>query len=395
MTETVLAADETVLGVVDVAWGNITEGGKVIGTEHLLTGIAELAEETTAGRALYAAGATETAQLAVVRERERGHGPRAVTAAVGWLSGDGRDTGADVAQVLTGQAEPGRPLSGAAVRAFTAARELAGRDGGAEFTAGHLLRALLTDGANRATETLAGCGITPGQVLARLDARDYEPAEDGLDRALWPTRDVLLGRPVQGDVPFLWRQVFTLTRGVNLATAPVVWTAWDAREQARALGHRRGTEHILLALLATYEAGRVHPHLAGEGGLTPEERLAGGARLARQGLDHATVRRALAQAPELGKDDEHLDEYLNDARKAATTGPLLDALLRGRNRAGRLLASLGYVPDAKDKSDDDGDDESGLAAELLDALDAGWVLDIAPVGGKQIRKLWRFLRDSD
>ncbi|MER6910235.1 Clp protease N-terminal domain-containing protein [Streptomyces sp. NPDC000594] len=406
MTETVLTADGTGPGVLDVAWGNVPEGGRTIGTEQLLAAVAELVDESSAGKVLSGAGATDAALLAVVRERGRGTNDPGAPAGTGWESTDDRDGTVDAAQALNGRAEPDRLLSGAAARAFTAARELAVqeaagrepagqepavREGVTGFTADHLLRALLADGANRATETLRGCGITPERILARLDAREYGPADDGLDPALWPTRDILLGRPPQGDVPFLWRQIFTLTQGQNLATVPVVWVIWDTREQARALGRKRSTEHLVLALLATYEAGLAHPHLAGEGGIAPERRLAGGARPARQGLDHAAVLRALAEEPELGKDDDHVDEYLHAARKAGTTGPLLDALLRGRTRAGRLLASLGYVDDAGEKDDDEEDE--GAAAELLDLLDAGWVTDIVPVGGKQIRKVWRLLRD--
>ncbi|GLF97148.1 Clp protease N-terminal domain-containing protein [Streptomyces yaizuensis] len=344
-------ANGTVVGILGAAWGAVPDACDIIGTESLLAAVAGAGGP--AGKALDGSGATKAAQLAVIRERvEHDHDCGAVCES-GWRSGDDRDASVDSAEALGDEdGHPGRRLSGAAARAFTAAAESARREKRAAYTAEDLLRALLSDDGNRAVETLRTCGITPERVRARLDGGEPGPDGGGLDAALWPTRDALLGRPLPRTR--FWRRLMVgLAQEGNLATLPVLWATWDSREQARALGQTEGTEHIVLALLATYEVVLAHPHMAREGGADPERRFAGGARLAQQGIDYATVRRALADGPDLGREERDADHYL-DAAEADDdhgTGRLLEALLRDDTRGRRLLESL--------SDDDDNDIEDG------------------------------------
>ncbi|MER6916362.1 hypothetical protein ABT354_32275 [Streptomyces sp. NPDC000594] len=218
------------------------------------------------------------------------------------------------------------------------------------------------------------------------------PEGYGLAPALWPTRDTLLGRSARHDDPLWLRLVGGTARDGNPASVPGIWVTWESREQARALDRQERTEHILLALLATYEVGRLHPEVAGVGGVDPAARFDGGTRLARQGIDHATVLRALADRPDLGPDDKEAEHYLYVAEDEESTGALLDALLRGETRARRLLESLGHRGDARDKEEKEDDDD----------LDAGDVVEgtgtlvetLLQGGAHTARRVLRFLGDA-
>ncbi|MFF8959427.1 Clp protease N-terminal domain-containing protein [Streptomyces sp. NPDC014894] len=321
-------ANWSVVGVLGAARG-ATGGGDTIGTEHLLVAIADVRGD--AGRALCVAGATVAAQLAVLRGRDEGS----------WLSADDREASLPSERVLGDDGDSGR-LSGAAIRAFRFAMGRAREENAKKYTAEQLLRGLLDDAEGRAAEVLRICGSSPEEVLRALDGA---PPEDGIDPLLRPTRDALLGRRARKP-PFWKRLLLVFTKGVNLAAAPVTWVGLDCLEQSRGLGQEAGTEHVLLAVLATHEAGLRHPHMAAEGGADPEVRRAGGARLARMGVDYASVYRAVERADfDLGSDERDFDAFLDAAEGDEGTGPLVDALLRGDTRARRLLESLGFAVD--------------------------------------------------
>ena len=118
--------------------------------------------------------------------------------------------------------------------------------------------------------------------------------------------------------------------------------------------------HILLAVLATHEVALRHPHMTGEGATTPDTRYTGSERLARMGLDHATVHDALTgdRVP-LTADPRPAERYLEEAaspdksRPAGSdtspdpgTGPLVDLLLTEPTRARQLIEALRTTPDA-------------------------------------------------
>ncbi|GAA2223210.1 hypothetical protein GCM10010232_04670 [Streptomyces amakusaensis] len=321
-----------VVGVLGAAWGATGEGA-TIGTEHLLVALAGTKGETS--RALGRSGATVAAQLAVVRERERIAGS--------WVSTDDLADSVSSKELLGDDGDRGRRLSGAASRAFVRAMELAREEGTKKYSPTLLLRALLADESSRAAEVLQVLGSGPGPGPGSGSGSGI-PA-GGLDPLLWPTRDILLGRRPPRGLPFWKRLLFTFAKGANLASRPVLWVSVDTLEQSRALGREPGTEHVLLALLATHEVGLRHPHMANEGPVDPAVRHAGGARLAAMGVDYVSVRRAVERDDfELGRDERDFDTFLDGSAGDDGTGPLVEALLRGDTRARRLIESLGFAP---------------------------------------------------
>ncbi|ANW18945.1 Clp protease N-terminal domain-containing protein [Streptomyces clavuligerus] len=348
-----------VSGVLGAAWGAVPDGGDIIGTEQLLMAIA--GTKSPAGRALIASGATLAAQSAVVTARETGDTPG--TGSEVWESGDDRDASVPSTEVLGDDGDTGRRLSGAAARALVAALERARREGAAKLTAEHVLRGLLADGESRATETLRICHTSPERVARRLDGGDPGPEDDGLDQALWPTRDLLLRRERPRDAPFFEGLVLKLAKGGNMARLPAYWITLDCREQARRLAQPKGTEHVLLSVLATHEVALAYPHMAYADTDDAAERFAGGARLLARGLDYALVRQALEDRPELGEDDRDADACLDGVvERDGGTGPLVDALLRGDTRARRLLELL--LGD--DSEDERGDEARDWADDLAE-----------------------------
>ncbi|MFE9660809.1 Clp protease N-terminal domain-containing protein [Streptomyces sp. NPDC005955] len=342
-TQTQTGANWRVAGVLGAAWGSLpdgAEGADVIGTENLLAALATGRGATH--KALSLAGVTVTATMAVLRDHHDG-------AAV-WTSTDDVEHAVGSVDLLGSDGDRRRRLSGAAARAFTHAMDLARDEGADEYSQEHLLRGVLTDRGNRATEMLTTCGATVDDVIRRLDERDTAPADDGLHHHLWPTRDTLLGR-CSPDANSLWRRLLLrLAKGANLAEAPISWTRIDAARLARSSGGAVGTEHLLLAVLATYEVAQRYPHLALAGPgrpasgapTAPADRFAGGARLHALGADYLMVRRGVEQyGHELGTDDRDVDTYADALAPGDGTGPLAEALLRGENRARRLLLTLG------------------------------------------------------
>ncbi|MFE0425067.1 Clp protease N-terminal domain-containing protein, partial [Streptomyces sp. NPDC058953] len=342
MTNAQLDIGWKVIGILGAAWG--ATDTDTMGTEDLLAGISYT--KGPARDALAAEAVTMIAVAAILRDRRGGSG------ATSWTADDDTAHSVSSHEILGEDGDEGRLLTGAAVRAFAHAYELAGSEAaGADSGIGkmlpeHLLRGLLRDGGNRCAEVLALCGTTPDAVRARLDGDVPDAAAaaggDGapgtgvpaprLDPLLLGTRDLLIGRR-QYPVNRLRRW---LLRGVNWATAPVNWVHHESFEQARALGSQTpGTEHVLLAALATYEVAAAHPHLAREGVTGTNTRQLGGERLAAMGLDYATVRAALAAGPELGTDAKPAEKYLEAAREDHGTGPLVEALLLDGTRAGR------------------------------------------------------------
>ncbi|QFQ98155.1 hypothetical protein F9278_20250 [Streptomyces phaeolivaceus] len=343
--EAIKEPDWNTVGVLGAARGARADGD-AIGTEHLLAGITT--SKGPAREALEREGATRTTLLAVLRDR-RARGAE-------WSGADDTEATVGVREVL-GEDGSDR-FTGAAARALTAAMGQAGHEGAAKFGAVHLLRALLAED-NHAMELLNACGIAPEDVRTHLDAA-RATRKDGLPPLLHPTRDILLGRTHYRHLPF-WKRWLVKASGVNWASRPAWWAALETHEQARRLGHRTaGTEHLLLAILATHEVALRYPHLAAENAPTPDLRYTGGERLTHLGLDHATVHRALTAARiPLKPDPRPLKQYLDAATARPTTdppaptddpwpdqgtGPLLDSLLTDRTRARQLIEALTTNP---------------------------------------------------
>ncbi|MFH8614759.1 Clp protease N-terminal domain-containing protein [Streptomyces sp. NPDC017979] len=318
-----------------------------MGSEHLLAGITDTKGEARA--ALAAESVTKASVLAVLRDREG--------RADAWSGDDGAGDSISSADVLGEDGDRRRMLTGAAHRAFEHAMGEARRRKGADKSTGSgsragsgsgkltpedLLRGLLADGDNRCAEVLALCGTTGDAVLARLDAGaagtvDGDDLPAGLDPRLRPTRDALLGRS-RYPMPFWLRW---LTGGVNWAARPTAWIRLETESQARLLGHdRAGTEHVLLAVLATHEVARAHPHMLAEGAQEPDDRYLGGERLAALGVDYAAARRALAADDVLGGDVRPADSYVDAADDDRGTGPLVESLLQEGTRALRLVQRM-------------------------------------------------------
>ncbi|MFF3552494.1 Clp protease N-terminal domain-containing protein [Streptomyces tsukubensis] len=334
-----------VIGILGAAWG--ATDTNAIGSEHLLAAITDT--KCPARDALAAEGVTRTGVLAILRDRQ------GRPDAVPWAGDDDFAHSVSSRSVLGDDGDERRLLTGNARRAFEAALQLAEAEARGEKTGiarlrpEHLLRGLLREEETRCAELLAVCGTTAAAVLARLDGEQPSAGGDGagspgtgvpeslLDPLLHRTRDLLLGNrhyPMA-----FWKR--WLVSGVNWATQPGFWVVRETPEQARELGHRRlGTEHILLAVLATHEVAMAHPHLAQEGLSGTGARFRGGERLAAMGLDYAGVRRALASAPDLGTDPTPVEEILTAARADDGTGPLVETLLQDGTRAGRLIRQI-------------------------------------------------------
>lgn len=335
--EATKSPDWNLVGILGAARGAKGDAGGAIGTEHLLAGITTA--KGPAREALVDEGATKTVLLAVLRDRMHRGGA--------WSVGDDAEGSVASKDVLGDDGDRRTHFTGAAARALTAAMGHAQREGAAKFGAEHLLRGLLEED-NRAVELLGACGISPHAVRARLDGGSGSQ-EDGLNPLLHATRDVLLGRSHYRRMPFWMRWLLRLG-GVNWASLPAGWVRLETYEQARRLGDRVvGTEHALLAILATHEVALQYPHLLGENAPDQDIRYEGGARLARLGIDYASVHSALTAGDRvrLTADARPVEQYVDEAagpNPVSTadpgTGPLVEALLREETRARQLIDAL-------------------------------------------------------
>ncbi|QOV35036.1 hypothetical protein IM697_33890 [Streptomyces ferrugineus] len=338
--------DWAVVGILGAARGaQGADKGGAIGTEHLLAGITTA--KGAAREALADEGATKTALLAVLRDRMDRDGA--------WSGADDVEASVAAKDVLGDDGDRDSCFTGAAARALTAAMEQARREGAAKFGAAHLLRSLLEED-NRAVELLGACGVSPQAVRVRLDGGTGGSREDGLSPLLHATRDVLLGRSHYRRMPF-WQRWLLKLGGVNWASTPAWWVRMETYEQARRLGHGAvGTEHVLLAILATHEVALQYPHLAAESAPAPGTRYAGGERLAGLGIDYASVHGALTgDRVRLTADARAVEQYIDEAAGPSAvgsadsssgtvadpgTGPLVEILLREQTRAKQLIDAL-------------------------------------------------------
>ncbi|WP_308405597.1 Clp protease N-terminal domain-containing protein [Streptomyces tardus] len=321
-----------VLGGARGARGN----DELIGTQHLLAATAS--GKGPVRDALADEGVTRTAVFAVLRD--------GMEVDDAWSGADDLNRSVSGAEILGEHGDERTRFTGAAADALTAAMELARQEDASKFGPAHLLRALLAE-ENHAAELLSKCGTTPEAVLNRLDGGPGS-GDDDLDPLLRPTRDALLNRAQYRRMPF-WQRWVSRWGNINWAARPTEWIPWEAQEQAHRRGEEAlGTEHVLLAVLATHAVAERHPHLAGEGG-SAGDRYAGGARLVDRGLDHAAVHRALEDGSLiLPPDPRPAQQYLDEARAAdgtspadaPGTGPLVDALLSEDTRARRLVEHL-------------------------------------------------------
>ncbi|MFI5554027.1 Clp protease N-terminal domain-containing protein [Streptomyces sp. NPDC051738] len=346
--EAIKAPDWNTVGILGAARGVRTTVEEAVGTEHLLAGITTA--KGAARAALADVGATKTALLALVRDRKDRD--------AAWSVADDAEGSVAAQDVLGEDGDRRIRFTGAAARALTAAMEQAQREGAAKFGAVHLLRALLEED-NRAVETLGVCGVSPEAVRARLDG-GTGGQEDDLTPMLRATRDVLLGRGQYRHLPF-WKRWLVKSTGANLAARPAWWVGMETYEQARRLGTAAvGTEHVLLAILATHEVARRYPHLAGERAPSPDTRYTGGERLARLGIDYASVHSAVtSDRVRLTTDPRPAQQYLDEATAPSTTpptdptdeltpdpgtGPLVETLLSEQTRARQLIDALTGTP---------------------------------------------------
>ncbi|QIB48449.1 Clp protease N-terminal domain-containing protein [Streptomyces aureoverticillatus] len=338
------------------ARGARSGAGGPIGSEHLLAGITTA--KGAAREALAAEGATKVALLAALRDRMDRDGV--------WSADDDAEGVVSEKDVLGEEGEERTRYTGAAARALTAAMEQARREDAKKFGGEHLLRGLL-EGDNRAVEVLGACGVSPQAVLARLDGGNGSQGDDSLDPLLHPTRDVLLGHSHYRRAPF-WMRWLLKASGVNWAARPAWWVRMETYEQARRLGSDAvGTEHVLLAVLATHEVALRYPHLAEESTPGLGSRYAGGERLVSLGLDYASVHGALTAGDglRLTSDARPVEQYIDETKgpdptrtpdsgpnsrsggEAAAdpgTGPLVEALLGEETRARQLVDALTASP---------------------------------------------------
>ncbi|MBE4738375.1 Clp protease N-terminal domain-containing protein [Streptomyces caniscabiei] len=347
--EAIKEPDWNTVGILGAARGARSGSGGALGTEHLLAGITT--SKGPAREALASEGATKTALLAVLRHRQDRE--------AAWSAADDPEASVDAREVLGESDGRSDRFTGAAAKALTAAMRHAEREGAAKFGAPHLLRALL-DEDNRAVELLGACGITPRAVRARLDGSGDGTGDGttggGLTPLLHGTRDRLLGRDHYRNLPF-WKRWLIKRSGINWASRPSRWVDMEAHELAHRLGADTvGTEHVLLAVLATHEVASHHPHLAEENAPTPDLRYTGGERLTALGLDYAAVHRALAGSDRvrLLPDPHPLTHYLaaptptptDDLPPDPGTGPVVESLLNGPTRAHQLITTLTAPPAA-------------------------------------------------
>ncbi|MCM2391811.1 Clp protease N-terminal domain-containing protein [Streptomyces albipurpureus] len=335
-TQHVLESNWPAVGVFGAAQG-ARDGDGPIGTEQLLAGLS--GEGGKARTVLNDAWVTKTVILSLLRDREG--------RTDAWSSSDDRDQGVAASPVVGDHMGKNARLTGAARRAVEAAMAAARQERAKKLTPVHLLKAILQDDGNRAAETLRICGTTPEAVLALLDGAEPD-LEDGLDLFLWPTRNSLLGLRSYAGLG-LFRRWTTQFAGINWATDPIAWIKLESRYQMQAVGHGEGTEHLLLAVLATHEVAVRYAHLAAEGleGVDIlQTRYAGGQRLAEMGIGYVAARAVMDRDPDLGTADQRpLEAYLKAALTDGGTGPLVDALLRDDTRARRLVEALGAASD--------------------------------------------------
>lgn len=220
-------------------------------------------------------------------------------------------------------------------RTLRRAADRAAAAGKTEYGTDDVMFALLDESRSHAVELLASCGVD----IAALRAGAIPPVAERVPPELRETRDRLLGR-----LPFrglgLWAKLFTAIVPVRLnhAAAPVLWARHEAVAQAAHLGHRRcGTDHLLLALLATYEVAQAYPHLT----VGSEQLYDANPLFAQAGLRYADAR-AAAQTFDAGTDPRPLDAYVVKDGQPQHTATVVRAITGDRRtRAVRLLSALG------------------------------------------------------
>ncbi|NGO49322.1 Clp protease N-terminal domain-containing protein [Streptomyces ureilyticus] len=336
--EATKSPDWNVVGILGAARGARGDAEGAIGTEHLLAGITTA--KGPAREALAEEGATKTALLTVLRDRMHRDGA--------WSADDDAEGSVASKDLLGDDGDRRTHFTGAAARALTVAMGHAQREDAAKLGAEYLLRGLLEED-NRAVELLGACGIAPHAVRTRLDGGSGSQ-EDDLNPLLHATLDVLLGRSHYRRMSPLWMRWLVRFSGVNWASLPAGWVRLETDEQARRLGHGVvGTEHVLLAILATHEVALRYPHLSGKSAPDQETQYAGGERLARLGIDYASVHRALTAGDRvrLTADPRPVEQYVDEAaglNLVSTadpgTGPLVEALLSEQTRARQLIDAL-------------------------------------------------------
>ncbi|WP_306204655.1 Clp protease N-terminal domain-containing protein [Actinoplanes sp. RD1] len=274
------------------------EGPAVIGTHHLLVGLASA--KSGARERLEAAGLTRTVLVTLLRT---GFSARSEGAAV------------PVRFPEIGKTEQVSEAAAAALERYLA-------DGRPEPET--LLAAVLGDADSLAVQMVRECGVDvdlrPARVPARLEA----------------VRDHLIGRTKYRNPGLrnLSLAIAVATRP-NWARTPVLWAKLEAERTAA----RPRTDDLLVALLTTYEVARAYPHLLAEA----EAGEYDGARaLAGAGLDAGTLVEA-ARTRDLGSDAVEVKTLLKYGRNwPSGTAELLSRLLAHEdNRSVRLLRALG------------------------------------------------------
>lgn len=331
MTEP-LHGDSTITRILAGAYG--AASGEGVGTEHLLVAMTGRGGRA-AGAALDGVEMTRTVAFAAISAHRHS-----------WVSTDDAEVDPDGPPLGPAEwyHEPKKPMNytraaRAAMHRTIAAARAAGQT---SYGPADLLLALLGDPTNRATELLTTCQVDPAVLRESLRTGQPPAVPDRVAAELRPTRDRLIGRTRLRGTGLVARAYSLLPIPLNWAGAPVMWSSLEAKAQAQQLGAGRpGTDHLLLAILATHEVADHYPHLS--------ERAAdlyeGGQRLAAAGVRYRDARDAArANAAALGRDPRRVVTYTKGDGRPQDTGTVLRTLLddgAGQTRAARLLAAMG------------------------------------------------------
>jgi hypothetical protein len=299
--------------------------GKSVTTDQLL---AALTTAIDVRATLAAAAVTRTVVAAVSHTRK-------------WHSADAAGVGppgpTDLVMAQGGKPSPFTPAAAEALRRATVAAYAAGRP---TCTPTDLLRALLDDPGSRATELLTYCRVDIAALREALDSGQLPTVADGADPDLRRVRDALIGRIRYERKGWRnWLISLFLRSRPNWAAQPVLWVMAEAHALADQRGRpRRGTDDVLLAILATYEVAQEYPHLTE----SARDQYGGGQILADLGVRYRDAYQ-VAQDTDLGADPKPLRSIVSELPESTTA--LLRTILTGPdNRAGRLLSALGIDP---------------------------------------------------
>jgi ATP-dependent Clp protease ATP-binding subunit ClpA len=331
-----------VAGAYGAALGGSRTRPPVIGTEHLLASLVGPLRTGPAAQVLDEAGLTGTTVMTMLRRR--------ATGSAAWQVEEDSDPGGDDLPLTDlDWFKPGKRIhyTAAARAALHRAVAAATARGHVEPDGLHLLDGLLADGDNHAIEVLHACGVDPAQVRESLRGTGTAAA-DAVPPELRPTRDALLGRRTYPTGPISGPAFRGLSRvfAINLAGVPAMWVSLDARDQARRQGRRRpGTEHLVLAMLATHETLRHYPHLRSH----DARQYVGGEVLDDAGVTYPGAIAASQHPADLGTDAHPASWYTSRPRRIRSrptgTGELLLAILtQDDSRAANLLRLTGAHP---------------------------------------------------